>query len=250
MEVVGYVFRTLSGSTSPTSTSNQPTNRPFTTEVDPYNVLFFVLQYFFIVVAPVLFSASIYTILSVLINRLPNGQRFSPLPPKVILATFIACDIVATVVQVTGAALIGSAESNRQDPRPANHILLGGLAFQVLTFLVFVVLTNTFLWRARAHILCRTTYRIKAEVGGGGVEGCVGWDFIRAFQVATMAVYLRTCFRLAETAQGLQQPLMTHEVFFGCLEFAPIVIAVYLFIGWHPGRCLPPKRDLDREEGS
>jgi hypothetical protein len=33
---------------------------------------------------------------------------------------------------------------------------------------------------------------------------------------------------------------MTHEVFFGYLEFAPIVLAVYLFNGWHPGRCSPP----------
>jgi len=218
--------------------------------VDPYSVLYFVLQYFFIVVAPVLFSASIYTILSVLINRIPNGRRFSPLPPKVVLGIFITCDVVATSVQVVGAALIGNAESNRKDPRPANHILLGGLAFQVLTFLVFIVLTNIFLWRARAYILRRTSFRIKAEAGGEGLEGCIGWDFIWAFQVATMAVYLRTCFRLAETAQGLQEPLMTHEVFFGCLEFAPIVVAVYLFNVWHPGRCLPPRSDLNKQEGA
>jgi hypothetical protein len=49
---------------------------------------------------------------------------------------------------------------------------------------------------------------------------------------------LRTCFRLAETAEGLLATLSTHEVYFGCLEFAPIVIAVYLLVYWHPGRWL------------
>jgi hypothetical protein len=76
-------------------------------------------------------------------------------------------DVVYPIaVQVIGAALVGNAESNRKDPRPANHILLGGLAFQVLTFLVFIVLSNISLWRPRACILCRTSYRIKAEAGG------------------------------------------------------------------------------------
>lgn len=57
-----------------------------------------------------------------------------------------------------------------------------------------------------------------------------------------MAVYLRTIFRLAETAEGLMQTLSTHEVYFGCLEFLPIVVAVYVFIWWHPGKWLGSKR--------
>lgn len=186
-----------------------------------------------------------------LINRLPRGRQLSPLPPKVILGIFITCDVVATVVQVTGAALVGVAESSRKDPRPANHVLLGGLAFQVFTFLVFIVLTHIFLFRARKYISCNTVARIKtlrAEAMNSDAEdainetiGAIGWDFLWAFNIATVAIYLRTCFRLAETAQGLQEFLMTHEVFFGCLEFAPVVVAVYLFNGWHPGRCLPPR---------
>lgn len=66
----------------------------------------------------------------------------------------------------------------------------------------------------------------------------VNKGFLVALVVATLAVYLRTCFRLAETAEGLMQNLSTHEAFFGCLEFLPIVIAVYTFTYWHPGRWL------------
>lgn len=173
-------------------------------------------------VAPVLYSASIYTILSLLIDT--YGRQSSPVPPKFVLWTFISCDVIATIVQVTGAGLVGSAYSNQKDPATANDILLAGLAFQVFNFAIFLVIFCLTLWRGRAS---------SSEVSTA---------FLIATSVATTAVYLRTCFRLAETAEGLQATISTHEVYFGCLEFAPIVIAVFLFTHWHPGRFLGRER--------
>ena len=200
MEVVGYVFRILSS------------------QEDPYSVTWFVLQYFLIVVAPVFFSAGIYTIVSVLINT--YGRQYSPIPPKVVLGVFITCDVAATIIQIAGAALVGIAYSNRKDPTTPNNILLAGLAFQVFSFAIFLA---TLFWTLR-----------KARKSPANVSH----SFLAALVVATLAVYLRTCFRLAETAEGLMQYLSTHEAFFGCLEFAPIAVAVYLFTYWHPGRWL------------
>lgn len=209
MEVVGYVFRLLSS------------------RVNPYSVLNFVIQYFFIVVAPIFFSAAIYTVLTVFINR--TKREYAPLPPKVILWVFIGCDVVATIVQVAGAALIGAAASNEKDPATANNILLGGLAFQVFAFFIFCVCMGISLYRARKIVLAS----LKA--------------FTAALCVATFLVYLRTCFRLAETAEGLESALATQEAYFGTLEFAPIVIAVVLLAVWHPGKYLP--RDKVWDEG-
>jgi RTA1 like protein len=203
MEVVGYIFRCLSS------------------QQDPYSVPFFVVQYFFIVVAPVFFSAAIYTIITIMINRV--GREYAPLPPKVILWIFITCDVIATVIQIAGSALIGVAYSKKKNPNTPNHILLAGLAFQVFSFAVFVVCLSVFLRTSRK--VTSSDFKL----------------FSSAVCVATLMVYLRTCLRLAETAEGLQQYLSTHEVFFGCLEFAPIVIAVYTFLYWHPGRWLGSK---------
>ncbi|KAF2471101.1 RTA1-domain-containing protein [Lindgomyces ingoldianus] len=204
-EIVGYVFRCLSS------------------QVDPYRVTFFVVQYFFIVVAPVFFSAAIYTVLSILINT--TGRHYAPIPPKLILWVFITCDVIATVIQIFGAALIGVAESNRKDPTTPNNILLAGLAFQSFSFLIFILLFAWFLVKAR---------RMQFKV--------VGKSFYVAFSAGVVLVYLRVCFRLAETAQGLYGDLSTHEVFFGCLEFAPVVGAIFLLAAWHPGRCIPRSR--------
>ena len=74
-----------------------------------------------------------------------------------------------------------------------------------------------------------------------------GKGFYGAFGVAVGLVYLRVCFRLAETAEGLYGGLNTHEVYFGCLEFAPVVLAVWLLGVWHPGRCIPSRRVTGRE---
>ncbi|KAK2010937.1 RTA1 like protein [Colletotrichum eremochloae] len=198
-EIVGYVARSLSA------------------KVDPYNLIYFILNYFFIVTAPVFLAAGIYTILSALIHRL--GRQFTPLPPKFVLWFFITSDAIATITQIAGAALIGVKQSRREDPTTANHILLGGLAYQVFSIGCFVITTSIFLFKARHAI---REHKLTT--------------FVTAFAAATLLVYLRTCFRLAETAEGLGGKLSSNETYFGALEFAPVVLAVILLSIWHPGR--------------
>ncbi|KAK4443058.1 RTA1 like protein-domain-containing protein [Podospora aff. communis PSN243] len=200
-EIVGYVARTLSAKNN------------------PYNLIYFIIQYFFIVTAPVFLSAGVYTILSALIHRL--GRAYSILAPKLILWIFITSDAIATVCQITGAALIGVKQKKREDPTGANNILLGGLAYQVFAIGIFIILSSAFIFRARREI---------------AKNGLI--KFVAAFGIATLFIYLRTVFRLAETAEGLGGDLSTKEVYFGVLEFAPVIIAALLLTIWHPGRCV------------
>lgn len=87
LEIVGYVFRLK---------SSEP---PFG---NPYNVVNFVVQYFFIVVAPVMFSAAIYVVLTYLIVALGDQYRPFGLGKILILGLFVACDVASTIVQVAG----------------------------------------------------------------------------------------------------------------------------------------------------
>ena len=201
------------------------------------------VQYFFIVTAPVFLSAAIYTTLTSFIAVLSKGsggterddgvKRTSPfgLSTRTILGIFITADVVATIVQVAGAALIGVSQSNRKSPATANNILLAGLAFQVFTFLVFLILLFIFIFSSRKMML--STGTADGGLGGGGTA-------MRMYTIALVAssllVYLRTIFRLAETSEGVGGYASSHEVFFGVLEFAPIVVAIGLLGWWHPGR--------------
>lgn len=200
-EVVGYIARSLSA------------------KKDPYHLIYYIINYFFIVTAPVLMAAGIYTILSIMIKKL--GAKHSPFAPKAILWFFITSDAIATVVQVTGAALVGRKSAARQDPTAAGNVLLAGLAYQVFAMTAFVAICGLFIFRAW-RVISDTELRL----------------FIGIFSVSTALIYLRTVFRLAEAAQGLWGSLQVHEVYFACLEFAPVAVAVLLFGAWHPARCL------------
>lgn len=208
MEVVGYIFRALSS------------------RKDPYNVIYFVVQYFFIVCAPVFLSAAIYVVLSRFIQM--AGRSFAPLPPKVIIIVFVVLDVVTTGIQIAGAALIGSAESDHRDASTANNILLSGLAIQVFAFAVFFAL------------LCVTVLRVAQHKDSQAwAKSRAGVSVLLALVLSALLVELRTIFRLIETAQGVFGYLSSHETYFGCLEFLPIVLAVGTWNVLHPGRLMP-----------
>ncbi|KAI9761288.1 MAG: hypothetical protein M4579_001078 [Chaenotheca gracillima] len=202
MEIVGYVLRSLSAKS------------------DPYNLPYFIVQYFFIIVAPVLISASIYVCLTKLIEWAHHeGFKTDRLKPKLILWGFIGADVVTTIAQVAGAALIGSAESNRKSPDVPNDIVLAGLAFQTFAFTIFLV------------VFVVLSVQVRSAFRSIGV-------FVVALLVSSLLVYLRTIFRLAETSQGVFGYLMVHEALFAALEFVPIVVAVCILAIFHPGRML------------
>lgn len=211
MEVVGYIFRALSS------------------QVDPYSVIYFVVQYFFIVCAPVFFSAAIYVVLSRFIDK--AGRQYAPLPPKVIITVFVVLDVVTTAIQIAGAALIGKAESNGKDPTTPNNILLAGLAIQVFSFAVFLVLLCACIWR----VWQQKDMSVWARSSRSQL-------LLLALLTTSILIELRTIFRLVETAEGVFGYLSSHEVFFGCLEYLPVVLAVTTWNFLHPG-ILVPKGD-------
>jgi len=222
LETIGYAFRTLSS------------------RRDPYNVIDFVVQYFMIVTAPVFISASIYVCLSRLIMWAEGGEvgwrregRWW-FRPRVVLWSFVAADVVSTVVQIAGAASIGKAESNRKSPKVPNNILLGGLAFQTFAFTIFLILLAAFRYVLSTGAKRPAAVRAKDP-------------FFAALGGASLLIYLRTIFRLAETSQGVFGYLSSHEGFFGGLEFAPVVVAVWVMAAWHPGRWIPGRRVKGRE---
>lgn len=71
-------------------------------QVDPYRLTFFVVQYFFIVVAPCFFSAAIYLIFGSFLKLAEVTNRW--FTPRRILIIFVVCDAVTTIIQVRDGA--------------------------------------------------------------------------------------------------------------------------------------------------
>jgi hypothetical protein len=62
---------------------------------------------------------------------------------------FIVCDVAATIVRIAGAVLVDVAYPYQDDLTTPNKILLAGLAFQVFSFAVFLVVIFWSLVKAR-----------------------------------------------------------------------------------------------------
>lgn len=188
----------------------------------------FVIQYFFIVCAPVALTAAIYACLYKM-ARWASTATMSGIGkmwrrPRWILWTFIVADVLTTGLQVAGAALIGVAESNQKDSTVPNNILLAGLAVQTVSFCGYFVVFGLFLREISRDRSIQLTRSFKL--------------FVAALLFTSFLILLRTVFRLAETAEGVYGYLMTHEAYFGALEFAPVVVATLVLAVFHPGRLI------------
>lgn len=227
--------------------------------------------------APIFFSAALYLSLS-RTSRLYSADHILPAPPKWIVAcesgplkamtpndghstmftVFVTDDIVTTALQVTGASLIGTAESSigrgespSVSPDTANHILTAGLAIQVCVTSRDVKLCYRFLLITGTQcatflgFLCIVGYSainnrkmshagIKSETASfeRSSPAKVPTLFFAILTITSLLVWLRTLFRLAETAQGLFSFASTSEALFGTLEFAPIILTLLLWAAW------------------
>ena len=209
LEIIGYIFRYLSA------------------HKDPYRITYFVVQYFCITVAPVFIAASIYVyLLRYATWASEEGLRTGwagKIGRRTILWIFITADAVCTLLQVTGAALIGAKTSKHKNPSHANSILVGGLAAQTFAFSIFLALLISpvaSMSRSRERMDRRTRLI---------TQKCT---FVLC--AAGGLIMLKTIFRLCESAQGVFGYLSSHEVLFGTLEFAPVVVAVALLNLWTP----------------
>lgn len=134
-----------------------------------------------IVVAPVFFTAAIYLSLSVLGTTSTQSHKLDTphshlttlrLPcnvrPSAVLAFFVTADVLTTLLQVIGAALVGVGYSRQADnrtppltPQDANKILIAGLAVQTAYFAIFCLGFSVFAvqaWRSAAG-------RVRAVLG-------------------------------------------------------------------------------------
>lgn len=81
------------------------------------------------------FAAGIYLTLSRIIVH--YGVRYSWLTPKRISITFMTSDIIALVLQAAGGVIADTANTKKLS-NIGTHILVAGLAFQVLSLLFFI----------------------------------------------------------------------------------------------------------------
>lgn len=209
VETVGYVGRVLAYDK--------------TGELIPY-----MLQSIFLLLAPILFAASLYMTLGRVIRAL-DGEQYSILRSKWITTIFVTGDVVSFMIQGGGAGILVKADS-ASSQNTGQNIIIGGLIFQILIFGIFCVVALSF-------------HRRFAKRGLVNCYLDIPWSSVLMMLYATSGlIMLRNIFRVVEYAMGQDGYLLSNEwcvyVFDGVLMF----LAVALFAARYPNRLYPRER--------
>ncbi|KAF4230990.1 hypothetical protein CNMCM6805_000513 [Aspergillus fumigatiaffinis] len=211
LEVIGYVGRV------------QLHYNPF--PFDPF------LEYLIcLTIGPAFLSAAIYICLGHIV--VVYGEGISRLKPRTYTIIFVLCDFLSLVLQAAGGAITSTADHDQEDLRQTGiNIMIAGLASQVASLGVFLCLCADFAWRVykNPEKINESMYHLRQTLK---------WKaFLIGLTVGTLAIFVRSIFRVAELREGFDGPLANDEVTFMILEGAMMVIATLCLTVLHPGYC-------------
>ncbi|KAK8912577.1 Sphingoid long-chain base transporter RSB1 [Metarhizium anisopliae] len=209
LEVIGYVGRL------------QMHNDPF--KMDPFLIYLICLT-----IGPAFLSAAVYLSLSRLI--VVHGAYLARFAPRTYTIIFVTCDVVSLALQATGGAFAATdGDSNLK--QTGVNVMIAGLSFQVASLLTFIILSGDFWWRLRGSNGVQEQKASKLRMS----------TMVKAFPwatgIATIAIFIRCVYRLAELQEGFAGKLANDEVLFMIFEGPMITLAAIAITILHPGFC-------------
>ena len=204
-EVIGYIGRIFS-------------------HQDPYSINPFLAQIVTLIIAPAFFSAALYVVLMRMCVIV--GRQYSPIPPVAYIWIFSSADVLSLVIQAIGGGMAsqGQIQKNQELATRGTRVMVGGICWQMLTMVVFVLFALVFV--------------VKVRMAQVKLSGRLKW-FAAGMTLVTVCIFIRCIYRTVELLEGWTGYIITHEVFFIGLELVPMAICVWAFNLFHPGAYLP-----------
>ncbi|KAF3061826.1 Sphingoid long-chain base transporter RSB1 [Daldinia childiae] len=208
----------------------------------------FLIQICCLTIAPAFLAAGIYLCIRKIVFAF--GPENSRIPPKYYTRIFIPCDIVSLILQAAGGGLASSAFHTGHSTDTGDNIMIAGLAFQVFTLLVFMLLSTDFLIN---------TLRRRRTLGSAALDQDPeliamrnSWMFKAfppALALSTICIFWRSVFRVAELSNGWSGSLMGRQDLFIGFEGVMITVAVLVLNVFHPSLCFGEIMDRKFEAG-
>lgn len=157
------------------------------------------------------------------------GQHLARIPPKFVALGFMCCDFLSLLLQAIGGAVADTADSGSALQDTGINIMIAGLVLQVVGLGVFLLVCADFAWRCRRGVLDMAPEKVEAR------RRLLLKITIASLMVATVAVLIRSIFRVVELWQGFSGELWNDEVDFMVLDGMMIALATICLTGFHPG---------------
>jgi len=186
---------------------------------DDTNLNAFLAQTVTLIIAPAFFSAALYVVFGQIINTV--GRQYSILEPKWYIIVFVIADLISLIVQAVGGGQAAVATQTNGDASNGTHIMVAGICWQMFSMSVYVLLVIIYIFRIR---------KAKVELTGNMKI------FASGMSIVTLMIFIRCIYRTVELLGGWSGYIITHEVYFACLDGLPMIIALITFNIFHPGR--------------
>lgn len=113
--------------------------------------------------------------------------------------------------------------------------MLAGLAFQVFTMLVFILCALDFGFRTYVRYKLQGRQALDQTESIVAVRNSVPFRlFLAALAFATLCIFARCCFRVAELSGGWTGPLMRDQTLFIVFESLLVCLASFVLAIFHP----------------
>lgn len=121
--------------------------------------------------------------------------------------------------------------------------MVAGLAFQVATLFIFMLLCADFGLRTRRRL---------RELGEAALDPThaklrSSWafkGFLGALALATLCIFIRSVYRVAELSEGWEGALIKNQGLFIGLEGVMVLVAMLALNAFHPGLCFREGYDI------
>lgn len=233
-EIIGYIARALAHN-------------------NKESVPIYTMQSLCLLLAPILFAASIYMILGRIV-RVVHGEEYSLIRVNWLTKIFVGSDIFCFMIQGAGGGMLSTANTKSAVDR-GNNIILGGLILQILIFLFFLTVAFTFQRRMQRQPTAAALNGPLGEHNGvrGGRFKTLTWKkLLIGLYLTSILITIRNLFRVIEYGMGWDSYLLTHEWVLYLFDGLLMVFVLVVCVMWYNPNISKrnPRTTMGREEHS
>lgn len=225
----------------------------------------FLVQIICLTISPAFIMAGIYYVLGRMLVL--HGEGFSILKPRWFSYIFVCCDVVSLVIQAAGGGLAAIAVIDRDDTLVGTNVMVGGIAFQVVSMTLFYINMLEFIFKIYFRNSPEVKFSFKNFFAlffntnhGQKLRELLEPNYDAKFQAirdrrlfpyipaalyaATFFIYIRCVYRLVELSQGWTGFLITHEEFLFALDALQVCLTCIVMLVFSPIFIWGPRHSL------
>ncbi|KAG2086235.1 RTA1-like protein [Suillus discolor] len=204
----------------------------FALHYNPDSLVIYIVEYLMIVLSPCFFIAANYVLLGRLARDIGCTYQVL-LPVRRLTLIFVLSDVTTFVIQAAGASMTTSTVYN--SALIGLHVFLAGLVVQLASFLFFCVIFARFLYKVHAEVQAIWMQDSKQHWNND-------WRTLAAaMMISCIGILIRSCYRVAEVAQGFHGSLTSSETAFYLGDTLPLLVAIGIYVPFWPGRFITAK---------